>query len=61
MGSGANRVKRGGSWNNRPHNVRSANRNRNRPDRTNNNIGFRLASPPVCDCPRVTIIRLGTV
>ncbi|MCB1852095.1 MAG: SUMF1/EgtB/PvdO family nonheme iron enzyme [Gammaproteobacteria bacterium] len=40
---------RGGSWNNEPQNVRSANRNRNTPDNRNNNIGFRLASPPICD------------
>lgn len=37
------RVVRGGSWNNKPRNVRSANRNRNEPDNRNNNIGFRLA------------------
>ncbi|MBU0656757.1 MAG: type II toxin-antitoxin system Phd/YefM family antitoxin [Gammaproteobacteria bacterium] len=35
---------RGGSWNNTPRNVRSANRNNNTPDNRNNNIGFRLAS-----------------
>ncbi len=29
--------------NNKPRNVRSANRNRNNPDNRNNNIGFRLA------------------
>jgi len=39
-------VIRGGSWNNKPRNVRSANRNRNTPDNRNNNLGFRLASPP---------------
>ncbi|MDD1427597.1 hypothetical protein MEO94_24650 [Dolichospermum sp. ST_sed9] len=38
---------RGGSWNNNPRNCRSANRNRNRRDNRNNNLGFRLAiSPP---------------
>jgi hypothetical protein len=36
-------VIRGGSWNNEPRNVRSANRNRNAPDERNNNLGFRLA------------------
>jgi len=36
-------VIRGGSWNNQPRNVRSANRNRNKPDNRNNNVGFRLA------------------
>jgi hypothetical protein len=36
------RVLRGGSWNNNPNNCRSANRNRNNPDNTNNNLGFRL-------------------
>jgi Sulfatase-modifying factor enzyme 1 len=40
---GALRVIRGGSWNNKPRNVRSANRNRNEPDNRNNNLGFRLA------------------
>lgn len=41
---GSNRVKRGGSWNNTPHNLRSANRNNNTPGNSNNNLGFRLAS-----------------
>jgi hypothetical protein len=36
-------VIRGGSWNNKPENLRSANRNRNTPDNRNNNLGFRLA------------------
>ena len=40
---GANRVKRGGSWNNNARNCRSANRNNNHPDNRNNNLGFRLA------------------
>lgn len=34
---------RGGSWNNEPDNVRSANRNRNIPTKRNDNIGFRCA------------------
>ena len=34
---------RGGSWNNEPRNLRSANRNRNDTDNRNNNLGFRLA------------------
>ncbi|MGH6815311.1 MAG: SUMF1/EgtB/PvdO family nonheme iron enzyme [Hyphomicrobiaceae bacterium] len=38
------RVVCGGSWNNNPDNLRSANRNRNQPDNQNNNVGFRLAS-----------------
>jgi hypothetical protein len=38
------RVLRGGSWNNTPQNLRSANRNRNAPDNRNNNTGFRIAS-----------------
>ncbi|MCP4701505.1 MAG: SUMF1/EgtB/PvdO family nonheme iron enzyme [Gammaproteobacteria bacterium] len=41
-------VLRGGSWNNKPRRARAANRNRNKPDNRNNNIGFRLASLPVC-------------
>ncbi|MCI5144239.1 MAG: hypothetical protein D3923_01630 [Candidatus Electrothrix sp. AR3] len=49
---GVNRVLRGGSWNNAPINVRSANRNRNEPANRNDNVGFRLAStmqwPDVC-------------
>ncbi|QEP42404.1 hypothetical protein D5085_04175 [Ectothiorhodospiraceae bacterium BW-2] len=36
------RVVCGGSWNNNPNNLRSANRNRNNTDNRNNNIGFRL-------------------
>ena len=36
-------MKRGGSWNNKPRNVRSANRNGNTADNRNNNLGFRLA------------------
>jgi formylglycine-generating enzyme required for sulfatase activity len=42
--SGSNRVIRGGSWNNNPQNLRSANRNNNSPDNRNNNVGFRLLS-----------------
>jgi len=38
-------VVRGGSWNNNPDNLRAAQRNRNRD--ANNNVGLRLASPPV--------------
>lgn len=34
---------RGGSWNNNPENLRSANRNNNTPTNRNNNIGFRIA------------------
>ncbi|MBF0626344.1 MAG: SUMF1/EgtB/PvdO family nonheme iron enzyme [Magnetococcales bacterium] len=41
---GSNRVNRGGSWNNNPANVRSANRNNWNPGNRNNNLGFRLAS-----------------
>jgi retron-type reverse transcriptase len=37
------RILRGGSWNNTPDNLRSANRNRNTTDNRNNNIGFRVA------------------
>jgi len=42
----AGRVLRGGSWNNKPQNVRAANRNRNDTANRNNNNGFRLASMP---------------
>ncbi|MCA9468505.1 MAG: SUMF1/EgtB/PvdO family nonheme iron enzyme [Nitrospira sp.] len=34
---------RGGSWNNKPENLRTSNRNRNTTDARINNIGFRLA------------------
>ena len=37
------RVLRGGSWNNNPQNLRSANRNRNTTDNRNNNLAFRVA------------------
>ena len=37
------RVLRGGSWNNKPGNLRSANRNRNTAGNRNNNNGFRVA------------------
>jgi RNA-directed DNA polymerase len=36
------RVVRGGSWNNNPQNLRSANRNRNTTHNRNNNLGFRV-------------------
>ncbi|NGZ59029.1 MAG: hypothetical protein CV081_00825, partial [Nitrospira sp. LK265] len=36
------RMIRGGSWNNKPDNLRVSNRNRNTTDNRNNNIGFRL-------------------
>lgn len=38
----SNRANRGGSWNNKPANVRSANRNRNTPAKRNDNLGLRL-------------------
>ena len=41
--TGADRVIRGGSWNNNARNCRSAYRNRNEPDNRNNNLGFRCA------------------
>ena len=43
LSSGQYRVLRGGSWNNKPQNVRAANRNRNKPANRNNNSGFRLS------------------
>jgi hypothetical protein len=42
LSSTANRVVRGGSWNNDQDNARAAYRNRNNPDNRNNNVGFRL-------------------
>ncbi|NDD65752.1 MAG: hypothetical protein EBZ36_17520 [Acidobacteria bacterium] len=40
----ANRVIRGGSWNNNAVNCRSANRNWNTPGNRNKDLGFRLSS-----------------
>ena len=39
-------VLRGGSWNNKGQNLRSANRKRNTRGNRNNNNGFRVARPP---------------
>jgi len=41
--SAANRVIRGGSWNNEARNVRAACRNGDEPGNRNNNVGFRCA------------------
>ena len=41
---GSDRVNRGGSWNNTAENCESSNRNRNKPDNRNNNLGVRLVS-----------------
>ena len=49
------RVLRGGSWNNSPQNLRSANRNRNQPDNRNNNLGFRLASTIFARAEGITV------
>ena len=46
MTVGTKRVNRGGSWNNNAVNCRVANRNRNNPDNSNNNLGFRLVLVP---------------
>ncbi|MBK9459295.1 MAG: SUMF1/EgtB/PvdO family nonheme iron enzyme [Sphingobacteriales bacterium] len=46
MIKGANRVLRGGSWNNNAQNCRTANRNNNTPSNRNNNNGFRLVCVP---------------
>jgi len=43
---GSNRVLRGGSWNNRAENCRTAYRNGNHPDNRNSNTGFRLVFVP---------------
>ena len=40
------RVIRGGGWNNNGENCRPANRNRNTPERRNNNLGVR--NPAAC-------------
>ena len=49
------RVVRGGSWNNNPENLRSANRNRNNTDNRNNNIGFRLGRTPSARAGAITV------
>ena len=46
---GSNRVIRGGSWNNNASNLRSANRNNDRPGNRNDNVGFRLVSTYAID------------
>jgi len=46
------RVLRGGSWNNKPRNVRSSNRNNNAPSNRNNNLGFRLVNTGGFGCIR---------
>jgi hypothetical protein len=46
VGTGQNKVLRGGSWNNNDNNLRVANRNNNNPANRNNNIGFRCVAPP---------------
>ena len=38
---------RGGNFNNNNQNARAANRNNNEPTNRNNNLGFRLARPPL--------------
>jgi hypothetical protein len=43
-------VVRGGAWNNNGNNVRAANRNRNAPTDTNNNVGFRCARSLAMTC-----------
>ena len=43
--SGDNRVKRGGSWNNDPANLRASNRDNDNPWNANTNNGFRVLSP----------------
>ena len=49
------RVVRGGSWNNNPQNLRSANRNRNTTDNRNNNNGFRVGSTLSAGAGAITV------
>jgi hypothetical protein len=50
----ANRVVRGGSWNNPARNLRAANRDRIHPSNRNDNLGFRLARARSKEmCPRL--------
>ncbi len=48
-------VVRGGSWNNNPDNLRSANRNRNTTDNRNNNLGFRVARTLPAGADAITV------
>jgi retron-type reverse transcriptase len=50
------RVVRGGSWNNNPQNLRSANRNRNTTDNRNNNLGFRVGSTLFARAGAITVV-----
>jgi formylglycine-generating enzyme required for sulfatase activity len=49
-GMSRDRVLRGGSFDNEPRNLRSANRNRNEPENRNDNVGFRCvrSGAPTC-------------
>jgi len=49
------RVVRGGSWNNNPRDLRSADRNRTTPDNRNNNLGFRVASTLSAGAAAITV------
>ena len=49
------RVVRGGSWNNNPQNLRSANRNRNTTDNRNNNLGFRVGRTLTARAGAITV------
>ena len=49
------RVVRGGSWNNNPQNLRSANRNRNTTDNRNNNLGFRVGRTLIAGAGTITV------
>ena len=57
-GAEPDRVLRGGSWNNRARNCRSAYRNRNRPGNRNRNNGFRLCVFPGTEMPHHRTTRL---
>ncbi|MCG6943541.1 MAG: SUMF1/EgtB/PvdO family nonheme iron enzyme [Thiohalocapsa sp.] len=48
VANGADRVIRGGSWNDNAQNCRSAYRNTRQPDNRNNNLGFRCARAHDC-------------
>ncbi len=52
-------ILRGGSWNNNSINCRSANRNRNNPENTNNNNGFRVVCAPAHTEARSAKVRTG--
>jgi hypothetical protein len=57
MGGAGPWVVRGGSWNNESTNARTAYRNNDQPDNTNNNLGLRLVAPHAPPLPTGNVAR----